>query len=91
MIIGVTFQIHIHEFEIGEVLLPQLLLVVLYFTPLMYSGQGLSTILPLLLRGQQVPISSVVALQYKPKEKIEALKFILCCRNSLYLIPLPLL
>lgn len=42
------------------------LLVVLYFTPLMYSGQGLSTILPVLLRGQQVPISSVVALQYKP-------------------------
>lgn len=43
-----------------------ILLVVLYFTPLMYSGQGLSTILPVPLRGQQVPISSVVALQYKP-------------------------
>lgn len=45
-----------------------ILLVVLYLTPLMYSGQGRSTILPMLLRGQHVPISSVVALQYKPEE-----------------------
>ena len=44
------------------------ILVVLYFTPLMYSGHGLSTIRPVLLRGQQVPISSVVALQYEPSD-----------------------
>lgn len=46
-----------------------ILLVVLYFTPLMYSGQGLSIIRPVLLLGQHVPISSVVALQYKPLNK----------------------
>lgn len=42
------------------------LLVVLYLIPLKNSGQGLSTSSPAEVLGQQVPIWSVVALQYGP-------------------------
>lgn len=42
------------------------LLVVLYLIPLKNSGQGLSTSSPAEVLGQQVPIWSVVALQYRP-------------------------
>lgn len=44
------------------------LLVVLYLIPLKNSGQGLSTSFPAEALGQQVPIWSVVALQYRPWE-----------------------